>query len=72
MKQIVGLGFLLYSERLTAIIPLKLPRCEQLERENCIEHFDLIDCDAAFSFCLNGLAAPYINAGMVIPQSSAA
>ncbi|KAL5492050.1 hypothetical protein ACEPAI_3497 [Sanghuangporus weigelae] len=40
-----------------------LPRCEQLQQKSCIEHFDLIDCNAAFTFCQSEIGMPYINAG---------
>ncbi|EJC99355.1 serine carboxypeptidase, partial [Fomitiporia mediterranea MF3/22] len=40
-----------------------LPRCEKRQKEACIDHFDLIDCSSAFTFCANELFAPYKNAG---------
>ncbi|EJD07208.1 serine carboxypeptidase [Fomitiporia mediterranea MF3/22] len=40
-----------------------LPRCEKQQKEACIDHFDLIDCSSAFTFCTNELMAPYNAAG---------
>ncbi|EJD07215.1 serine carboxypeptidase [Fomitiporia mediterranea MF3/22] len=40
-----------------------LPRCEKRQKEACTDHFDLIDCSSAFTFCENELSAPYTIAG---------
>ncbi|KAH8108845.1 serine carboxypeptidase [Phellopilus nigrolimitatus] len=41
---------------------LKLPRCERWSKKACIDHFDLIDCNAAFKFCSEEMM-PYLELG---------
>ncbi|KLO15312.1 alpha/beta-hydrolase [Schizopora paradoxa] len=38
---------------------LALPRCEKMQKHSCVDHFDHMDCEAAFGFCFNALAMPY-------------
>ncbi|THH05832.1 hypothetical protein EW145_g4513 [Phellinidium pouzarii] len=40
-----------------------IPRCDKMYKAACVEHFDLIDCRAAFDFCQAELMMPYIEAG---------
>ncbi|EJD07214.1 alpha/beta-hydrolase [Fomitiporia mediterranea MF3/22] len=40
-----------------------IPRCEKQQKEACLDHFDSIDCSAAFSFCITELMGPYNRAG---------
>ena len=41
----------------------QLPRCEKVTKEACYDHFDAIDCRAAFDFCHNELTTPYLEMG---------
>ncbi|KAH8116473.1 Alpha/Beta hydrolase protein [Phellopilus nigrolimitatus] len=40
----------------------ELPRCERWSKKACIDHFDLIDCNAAFKFCSEEMM-PYLELG---------
>ncbi|KAI5116945.1 hypothetical protein M0805_003673 [Coniferiporia weirii] len=40
-----------------------LPRCEKWSKAACVDHFDLIDCRAAFDFCAMELMMPCVAAG---------
>ncbi|KLO15321.1 alpha/beta-hydrolase [Schizopora paradoxa] len=42
---------------------LALPRCEKMQKLACIDHFDAMDCEAAFWFCFNALGTPYLRLG---------
>ncbi|KAI5117301.1 hypothetical protein M0805_008565 [Coniferiporia weirii] len=40
-----------------------LPRCKKWSKTACVDHFDLIDCKAAFDFCATELMMPLSAAG---------
>ncbi|TDL20456.1 alpha/beta-hydrolase [Rickenella mellea] len=40
-----------------------IPRCEKWTKAACVDHFDLMECEASLSFCETELILPYIEKG---------
>jgi hypothetical protein len=38
---------------------LALPRCEQMQKDNCLDRFDLVGCQNAQAFCAQHISAPF-------------
>ena len=42
---------------------LKLPRCSQWYKEECLDRTDKIGCNAALAYCAEVIAVPYTKSG---------
>ena len=65
MKQMVSQS---KGEQRRLLIAVKVPRCVERQRQACIDHFDNMECNAAFTFCGDNIGKLFFNTGMLPPQ----